>query len=441
MNPLPVCDIALFVFLDLIPNLTLALLPFRDCLRFSKPVRILLAFLLYLLVVLSRITALYRSDASTVLSVIWIILYLVFYRLVVKAPAAKLLYVLFVILNYGSFMAIIFSYFVYHRFPFSEYRAYSLPSNMILALMVLISYPLMYRIIGRRMKELVQSPESSHYWRVLWLVPATFCLSYYYNLSVNGGAISFSADFSNVLFAVFFNLGAVFVNYLIMGLLMEINTNLQLKTENHQLNMQTLQYENLKTRMEDARRAKHDLRQTLAVIQTGLQRQNYESLLTYLQDYISTLPCESPIAYCENYAANALIVYYANMAVKHGISFKAAVSYPSSAAIADADFVVLMGNLLENAIEACLRQAAGASCIFLNIAVHSGMLVILLDNSYDHTISKKNGSFISSKTGREGIGTASIQKIVSKYGGVLKTTCKDGNFSVSIMINPTRKGE
>lgn len=439
MNLLRFCEIALYVFVDLIPNLILALLPFKNNLRVSKRMCFLLTFIIYAFVTLSRIIPLYYSRASAILSVLWIALYLGFYMLVIKAPVSKLLFVLLNIINYGSFISIIFSHISNYHFSGSTNYAYSFNSTAILTLTLLFSYPFLYYIMSHQMYKLVSSTDNNRYWKSLWLVPATFCLSYYYNLFTNGGIINFSSEINNVLFAAFFNAGGIFVNFIIMRLLIDNNETMRLKAENYQLNMQTVQYENLTNRMDDARQARHDLRQTLAVIQSGLKQKNYENVIEYLQSYAETLPSESPIVYCENYAANALLVYYADMAKKHGISYSAKVQYDPPFDIADADFVVLMGNLLENAIEACLRQSHGSPFISLNIKCDCGMLVILLDNSYEHVITKKNGRFISSKTGREGIGTASAYKIIKKYNGISEYKCENGKFSVSIMLNQTKK--
>lgn len=436
MSLLRLCEIALFVFADLIPNLVLALLPFRNNLRVSKRMCLLLTFIVYIFVTISRAIPLYFSNTSAILSVVWIVIYLGFYILVVKTSISKLLFVLLNIINYGSFISIVLSHISNYHFPNSLNYAYSFNSTITLALILLISYPFLYYLMSRHMYKLVSSTENSRYWKSLWLVPSTFCLSYYYNLFTNGGVIAFSSDISNVLFSVFFNLGGIFVNFLIMRLLVENNDNMKLKSENYYLNMKTVQYENMTSRIEDARRARHDLRQTLAVVQSGLQQKNYDYLLDYLKSYADTLPSDSPIVYCENNAANALLVYYGDMAKNHGITYTAHIQYTAPFEIADTDFIVLMGNLLENAIEACIRQSHGKPYISLIIKCEGGMLIIILENSYDHIISKNNGHFVSTKTGRDGIGTASIEKIVKNYNGISEYKCENCKFTTSIMIKP-----
>lgn len=433
MNFLRLFEICIYELIDLIPNLVLAFLPFQKSLRFSKKQVTVCLMLLYLFLTCSRIVALNSNTAATVFSVLWVALYLIFYIILIDSQPSKLFFVLLTLLNYGSFIVIIFSHIAYHRFSQITCRPYTLSSSLLLFFTYMVTYPVIYKLL-QKMETLISFPENNKYWRFLWMVPGTFCLSYYYNLYANGGIIAYSENINNVLFAIFFNLGGLFVTYLVMHLLDESNTNLKLKSENYQLNMQFIRYEHLKERMEDARRARHDLRQSLTVIQSCVQNDDKENLLNYLEEYIAALPSDSPMIYCENYALNALIVYYSDLAKQNGISFESDIQYPSSTHISDTDAVVLLGNLLENALEACLRQPSPNAYISFHIQQLQGMLVITLDNSYFGSIAKDGEDFISSKTNKKGTGTSSVRNIASKYQGMLKFDYTENQFHVSLML-------
>lgn len=435
MNILRIIEIMLYVLVDLFPNLILALLPFRGSLRFSGKITAIFILLLYFLVVMSRILSLRGLTAAAFLTVFWILLYMSFYVFLIKADIFKILFVLLTILNYGSFTTIVFTHFICYRFPQAAPRSYSIYYTAALLIVYLISYPFVFHMINNKMHILISFSENNRYWKFLWLVPATFCLSYYYNLYANGGIISFSASLSNTLFAVFFNLGALLATYLVMHLLEESNANLSLKAELYQLNMQTLQYENLKNRIEDARRARHDLRQSLVVIQSYIQHNDKDSLLQYMNNYIASLPPDTPIIYCENNAVNALIVYYGDIAKEHQISFHAAVEYPKHLPVADTDAVVFLGNLLENALEACLRQSQDNSFISLHIKPFQGMLIITLDNSYSGMINTDGENFLSAKTGHSSIGISSARKIAEKYRGILTFQYDEEQFHISATLH------
>lgn len=427
-------EISAYEIIDLFPNLILALVPFYSFMRFSLGKAGLLVLFLYVFLCVSRFIALEHLYLATVLTVIWVLLYLASYIICIKAPIRKLLFVLLIILNYGSFVAIIYSYILSNYYIGSAGRPYSFSSCLVLGLIYLVSYPVIFRMMHKKIRPLMEASENNRYWSFLWLVPATFCLSYYYNLYSNGGIILFSKSLSNVLFAVLFNLGALFVTYLTAHLIEVSNANLRLKSENYHLNMQSIQYDNLQNRMEDARRAGHDLRQVLAVIHSYLKDNNKEGLLTYISQYTESLPSVTPIAYCGNYAVNALIVYYETIAAKNNIQFSCDIEYPSKCGIADTDAVVLLGNLLENAIDACLRQVQEDAVIALHIRKIQDMIIITLDNSYSGAIHTAGEAFLSSKADRTGIGTDSVKRIALKYNGTAKFHYDTNRFHSSVML-------
>lgn len=433
MSGLQIFEIFIYELVDLLPNLILALLPFRDSLRLSKKGLCGCIFVLYIFLVCSRMFALYSLTTATLLTVFWIVIYLGFYIFAIDTQISKLLFVLLTILNYCSFIVVVFSYFAYHKFSNIADHSYSWFSSLVLALVYVFSYPMAYKMV-EKIRNVLSFPENNPYWKFLWMVPATFCLSYYYNLYANGGIVVFSAKLSNVLFAVFFNVGALLVTYLVIHLLAESNSNLELKLENYHLNMKFIQYENLKERMEETRRAKHDLRQSLTIIQSCVQKDDKEGLLKYLQNYMASLPPDTPLVYCENYALNALIVYYADLASKHNIGFRVNVEYPTDSTITDTDASILLGNLLENALEACMNQDSGTPFVILNIKKVQGMLVITLDNSYSGVIQKEGTEFVSSKVPQKGIGTSSIKKITEKYQGILNYYYDGKQFHVSALL-------
>lgn len=427
--------IFVYEIFDLFPNILLALTPFYSYMRLSRVQTSLFALLLYILLSISRFFALYSTFLAASLTFMWILFYLAFYILCVRTDFRKLLFVLLIILNYGNFVIIIYSFILSSYIPHFADRPYDLPHSITLCIIHLIGFPFMYRLMNGKIKLLIESNDNNRYWNFLWLVPATFYLSYFYNLYSHGGIVPFCENPKNVLFACFFNLGAIFVTYLATLLIEISNINLQLESELYALNMQSVQYDTLKTRMENASRAVHDLRQVLTVIHTYIKDDNTEGLLTYINQYTQSLPSTSPITYCENYTVNALLVYYEAVAAKNSIRFSVHITVPSLEGMTDTDAVVLLGNLLENAIEACARAKAPNAFVSLCIKKMQDMFIILVDNSCHHHIHLMGDTLLSSKTSRHGIGTASIRWIAQKYRGQVDFSCENNIFHASVALH------
>ena len=75
--------------------------------------------------------------------------------------------------------------------------------------------------------------------------------------------------------------------------------------------MQTMQYENLQEKITEARRAKHDVRHHIMLMQGYINDGELDAFSEYLERYNESLPDDSLIQFCENTAANAVLLYFA----------------------------------------------------------------------------------------------------------------------------------
>lgn len=177
----------------------------------------------------------------------------------------------------------------------------------------------------------------------------------------------------------------------------ESNLALRPRTENDLLTMQAIHYENLQSRMDEARCARHDLRQCAAVLEGYLRSGNDAELRHFVAYYLKTVSAGDTLVYTQNTALNALIVYYAGLAAAKGAAFDARVEYPQSGPVSDIDLAVLFGNLLENAVEACGHLKEGSRSIRLTVRHQGDAYVILLDNTCAAPPEQEGACFRSSK--------------------------------------------
>lgn len=276
MELFKILEVSIYVILDFLPSLFLAIIPFRDHMCFNLKINFIIITILYFLIVSCRVIGMQNVETAALFSVVLLFIYLIFYILCFRIEIVKLLFVLITIVNYGSFTAITYSFFTtYFRYGYQD-KAYSIRSSGILCLILLISYPFMVYLMQKKIKPLIASQVNNKIWNYLWLVPATFCLSYYYNLFSNGGFTGYTAKVSNII-----NMGGLFATFLVAKLVKDINDSLQLRAENYMLNLQTIQYEHMKNRIEETRRTKHDLRQTIAIMQIFLKDNDTEKLKNY----------------------------------------------------------------------------------------------------------------------------------------------------------------
>ena len=196
------------------------------------------------------------------------------------------------------------------------------------------------------------------------------------------------------------------------------------------------QYAIMQARMEQTRRARHDLRQHLTAIQGCIDSGDMSTLAEYVQAYGASLPSETVRTFCRNYAVDAVLRYYAEKADAIGAKMDVAFRMEQKPVIPEPALCVLLGNLLENALDAC--TADGGDC-FVRVSAHQtgdSMLSIAVDNTCAQAPLWKDGKLLSSKHEGTGTGTDSVRVIAEQYNGDARFEWKDGVFYASVMLNP-----
>lgn len=436
MNIGVLIQLLLYEVLDIVPFAVLVARPFWSCIP-SKKKLYLFVTVLYCMGVVRRSISILFPPSMSILSILWIILYLFACYYVIPRSVSKLLFVLITVLNYASMVAILYSYVGNRLFPGKlEAYSYCLEASLSSSMVLAVTYPLAYYWISHSLTSLMSSLENDSIWRKLWLVPAIFCIIFYYNLFTCGSVNTFSSNAQNVVFSLVISGGSFFVLSLVLKLAEVSVRVLHLEAEKHQLELHTLQYKRHWERIDEARRMHHDLRQYVMVLKAFLETGDTERLKRYIEKICPGLLMDFTVAYCSCQPLNALICYYEEMSSRAEIRFEVQIDFPEAISIQDTDLIVLFGNILENALEACLRQRAGNRFIHLKVKWEGADLVIVLDNSHNGSLQKHGHSYYSSKRKGYGIGLASIRQIAEKYHGIASFDHDEQEFHTSIMLYP-----
>ena len=110
--------------------------------------------------------------------------------------------------------------------------------------------------------------------------------------------------------------------------------------------------------------------------------------------------------------------------------------------IDDADLITLMGNILDNAIEAEKQSGKREGILCRMWMAREGRhMIIQVENSYEEKDSAENTKFRRpvSIGAKHGIGLKSVQNIVRKYGGIIESKKNEGRYNVKIIL-PVQSG-
>ena len=172
-------ELALYEIFEVFPFALLTAAAFRRQLRTAGAVAAGVAAL-YLLGLLRRFAAL-GGAPETALSILWIGVYLAVCKFTVRASLQKLLFILLSVLNYASLNALISSFLGQLLFA-RQLQAfpYCFGASAVLFLLFLGTLPPALWFAVRRIEPVMHSGENEAACRFLWLVPAVFCVFFYY---------------------------------------------------------------------------------------------------------------------------------------------------------------------------------------------------------------------------------------------------------------------
>ncbi|MGL4736048.1 MAG: ATP-binding protein [Cellulosilyticaceae bacterium] len=202
-----------------------------------------------------------------------------------------------------------------------------------------------------------------------------------------------------------------------------------------QLEYQLYHYDTYKKQTDEIRKFKHDFKSHQIVLERLLKNKAYDAVEAYVEQlgiYAETNQHEVDF---ENYVIDALICFYREACKEKGIKLEVLGQVSTTVGITDLDLCVLLGNLLENAMEA-VEKIIYERCITLRVYIKNNTLCINIRNYYEHTLTKIKGKYHTTKAtkGQHGVGIESISEIVAGYGGVLQIDDRNQVFHVKVTI-------
>lgn len=177
----------------------------------------------------------------------------------------------------------------------------------------------------------------------------------------------------------------------------------------------------------------HDLKNQYLVIENYLKNKEYDKAEEYMKE-LKVIKFDSLYKQrTGNRAVDILLDYKIKEAEAQQIYVNAAIDV-IDLKLTDQELTALLGNALDNAIEACKKMEHGVKWIRITIRKVQEMTLIKISNSYEYQPHEKTGIFVSTKNNPQahGLGIKSMRMIVEKYEGKLKADYSQGEFSLIV---------
>ena len=178
---------------------------------------------------------------------------------------------------------------------------------------------------------------------------------------------------------------------------------------------------------------RHDLRHHLFEIEGLARKGETESICAYIDELRSTFTDTKQMVHTGEYETDSLINYLIDNAKSRNIEVDCDIKIPEDIDVSRAKLNVIVGNLLENAIEAA--TLADEKRIVFTMQFSAGILFLQIKNTYKGTIKIEDGRVHGKKSySNHGIGLRSVQDLVREQNGNLNISVTDQFFVAEGMI-------
>lgn len=192
-----------------------------------------------------------------------------------------------------------------------------------------------------------------------------------------------------------------------------------------------------KKMIEDFYEEKHNLVNKLVVLKNKAENKGMEEVIEEINQIINSCGSER-ICDSGNSTVDAIINFKYSVAKEYGIEFCLKIAVPEDLPVRQQDMGVVLGNALDNAMEAVKMCAPENRVISISMGIKKAACVLVMENPYGHEIKKdRHGRFLSSKIEktRHGYGLKSIEKIAEKYQGDVVIDEKNHIFCLIVALN------
>ena len=231
------------------------------------------------------------------------------------------------------------------------------------------------------------------------------------------------------------------INYIMYELCGSLERETEVMTQARLYEQQLVLYnEEAKEREQEYfryRKIRHDMKNHLIGLRSLIKEGDVQRAENYLDGLLDDIEIVEEKICSGNVVVDTLVNAKYTLAKKMHIKTDMQVCIPNEFKFQDKHLMVILGNIIDNAIEASMKLPEEERYIKLIILYQKKMLNILIINNYNGRTRKNRwGEFITTKEEQvyHGLGLSAIKQAIDYYNGEVKITEKNGKFQVSILI-------
>lgn len=242
---------------------------------------------------------------------------------------------------------------------------------------------------------------------------------------------------SPAAYAQAMNLGLVVLPFALLTSLMLLRAVLvlsdheRLERAGQLASLREVYYQGLRQQERQVRTLRHDLRNHLTVVRGRLEQGDTDGALSYLETLSAVPALQGTRRICDNDTANAVLSAKAETMRQSGLTPDFTVALPEQLPISDLDLTALLGNALDNAMEAA--EQAEDKTVSVRCKVQKGLFMLRVENAVGGHVNADLSTTKADKS-THGFGLPGMREIADRCGGTLEATTGNGRFCLTVCL-------
>lgn len=192
----------------------------------------------------------------------------------------------------------------------------------------------------------------------------------------------------------------------------------------HHYAMQQKYYDQLRVQQDETRALWHDISKYLRASKAEAS----DGALVQVQEILDSISCVVDV---NNRIVSVILNEYVQAARTAEIELEMDVQVPEELFVSAADLYVLIGNTMDNAIEACESLPKEERRITVKLKMHNSILFFEISNPFMENHLHRDRNIY------HGYGLKNVAQCVEKYNGTMDVSKNEGVFRVAIYLNDT----
>ena len=239
---------------------------------------------------------------------------------------------------------------------------------------------------------------------------------------------------------LFLSTGLVMVNFLVIWLLREIlarGKKIRMGTESaRKTESQLAHYRDMQAVYERQGRKMHDYKNQIRTMQVLLKEGDVQAAAGLAERLTESISVEMSAVNTNHPIVNAILNQKFHTAREQGVSMIFRVGDMGGIRLDGEEIVILLSNLLDNAVHECVKVVKTGRKAVINIKLvqEGGKLIFSVKNPVAEMVQVTDGIVLDSNGGMHGVGLMNVKAVVDKYGGDFAISCDEEKFQAVVML-------